>query len=410
MSKFTGDSASENLSLMLDGELAQSQEVPLFTELASNDELRTEMRDMLAVKNTVRNDSEAFVPPIAAASAVFSSAGYALPGAFALGLKTLLTKYLWLPVLTAAIAGLSVFFIFRDNYDNQMLKAVQENQLLKAQLSKSNTELSKIQSENERLLFEVSRIPETNEIIRYIRVPVVSSMSSENKVDENKVSNNNTDGFDREQVLLSESKPNYKTISSQDINSLYSGSIHSYTDGRIENRYSPIPNKISTDGLDYMLTFRGMAGMTYPQVSTTTSPEMSNFALGMFFKTSYPGIRIGMEFGHEPFSQKFNNTENGMKYSYEQMPNLWWGGAGVVADFNYEIDEIFGARPYGKLFLGASEIGPLGKIGAGFQWFSASWGLGAFLGIEGSLLGYENQGSWYTSEKIGITYGLSIQF
>jgi len=52
MNDLNGETYSEKLSLMLDGELNPAQEVPLFAELASNDELRTEMREAISIKIT----------------------------------------------------------------------------------------------------------------------------------------------------------------------------------------------------------------------------------------------------------------------------------------------------------------------------------------------------------------------
>ncbi len=47
---------SELLTYYLDGELAPEQEQELFTELAGNPDLESELSDMLTIRNSVRQE------------------------------------------------------------------------------------------------------------------------------------------------------------------------------------------------------------------------------------------------------------------------------------------------------------------------------------------------------------------
>jgi hypothetical protein len=419
MNKITGDSASEKLSMLLDGELSPEQEVPLFSELTLNDELRSEMRDLLSIKNAVRSDSEAFVPSLAATTAVFQKAGYALPGVYYTGLKSFLIKYSWIPLLIAALTGFTTFSIMKNNHDMEIAGLNSDMSKIKNTLLAYQSEIDKLTAENAKLQIAASKPPQIREVIKYVKVPVVSAR-------EVATAQNDSPADDKQNKLMAENDASNNSLSMLSMTLADEGNyannmnadlqLNNRTDGQLEyipsnTIYSPLSTNMGTNNKEYYLRFGGISGITYPSVNVDSPAELSNLIFGLYFLTPYEDTYIGVEGGREPFSQQFYNVDpDGHKYLYEQRPNIWWGGAGMVAEFGDKINALFGARPYAKLFLGASELGPLGKISTGFNWKSSAWGLGAFLGVEGSMLGYQNQGAWYTSQKLGLTYGMSIQF
>ncbi|GEM_PF-3095252 len=415
MSKINGDSASEKLSMLLDGELSSSQEVSLFSELSINDELRSEMRDMLSIKNAVHSDSEAFVPPLAATAAVFTKAGFALPGAYYIGLKTLLLKYSWIPLLVAALTGFTTFSIMKNNHNMELAKLKADMGKMKNTVLASQSKINRLTAENSKLRFAVTKKSEIREIVRYIKVPAVSAqeLSSANNANSTVsnssiIQNNNNDDMAMLSISHSFNSNNSTAAVPNDNLHLQRGNRFSIITNN--SGYSLMPNRVNTGANEYSLRFGGLSGLTFPLVNIDSPDEFANITMGLYFLAPYKDVYIGIESGREPFSQQFNNLDpDGHKYLYEQRPNIWWGGASIITEFGKNINILSGARPYSKIFLGASELGPLGKISAGFNWKS-SWGLGAFLGLEGTLLAYQNQGVWYTSQKIGLVYGMSIQF
>jgi hypothetical protein len=415
MGKITGNTSSEKLNLLLDGELHPSEEAGLFSELSLNDELRSEMRDLLSIRNTVRSDTEAFVPPLAVTTSLFQKAGYALPGAFFTGLKTLLIKYSWVPLLVAAISSFATYSFLRNGHDEEIAALEKQQSALREQLLASQAQNSKLLSENENLRIAANKPPEVREVIKYIKIPAVVSKQNDladGRGGRSEASAENIDYEDNDTftpLFFSDINDNSMNGTAK----LNERNVYLHPDGNgiVENSYSPMTERIRIKQKQNYITVRGMSGLAYPRVDVDTPEEFSNFALGFFFLSPYEDVYIGMEGGREPFSQQFYNVDpDGKKYLYEQRPNVWWGGAGLTGEFGPKIDALIGARPYGKLFLGASELGPLGKMTAGLSWRSTTWGLGAFLGVEGSLMGYQNQGAWYTSGKLGLTYGMSIKF
>lgn len=106
---------SEMLTLLLDGELDGVREQALYANLANDAELQTELRDMLAIRESVKQDHEAFTPPAEAKTAVFKSLGYAEPSckpeAAAPALLLFFQKY-WKPAAVVLIASLGLIYYF----------------------------------------------------------------------------------------------------------------------------------------------------------------------------------------------------------------------------------------------------------------------------------------------------------
>jgi hypothetical protein len=406
MSDFTAETSSEKLVLLLDGELSPTQEVPLYADLAGNDELRSELRELISIKNTVKNDHDAFLPPLAVTSGVFNSLGYSIPGLMG-SIGSILLKYSWIPIFLMGFVVLGTYYITEMSFEQKIITANNENSLLKSQIQSAKNNLSELTNSNLALKEQLNKQPQT--IVKYIRVPAIQSIVTDNQptTDNSKAVTSNDESI----AMLSYSR-NEMPGRAIEQPLMVTNQNHIARSNMIQG----IPYRSMSDNVRikedvYYLTFNGISALAYPTVNAPTSTaSFTNFALGFYFLSPYKGIIIGGEFGKEPYSQRFINTENNKRFVYEQQPNSWWAGISAIGTLNYKIEELFGAQPYGKVFVGATELGPLGKAGAGFKWISTSSGLGAFLGVEGSVMGYQNQGSWYTSGKIGITYGLSIQF
>ena len=62
MNEINKHNASELLTLYVDGELDNNSRSALFSELSINSDLQNELGEHLAIREAVRNDSEAFTP------------------------------------------------------------------------------------------------------------------------------------------------------------------------------------------------------------------------------------------------------------------------------------------------------------------------------------------------------------
>ncbi len=97
---------SELLHSFLDGEpLDTSLESSLFESLHTNAELRTEMRDLLALTRAVREDKVALVPPIASTAAVFGALGMSTSMLVQSGWLSSLWSKVWIPLAAGIVSS-----------------------------------------------------------------------------------------------------------------------------------------------------------------------------------------------------------------------------------------------------------------------------------------------------------------
>src|SRR5210317_832188 len=81
MEEYLNKSQSELLSQYLDNELDPAKEQELFSMLSENDALQSEMKEMLAIRETVQQDTEAYTPPQKSTKRIFAALGYTVPAA-----------------------------------------------------------------------------------------------------------------------------------------------------------------------------------------------------------------------------------------------------------------------------------------------------------------------------------------
>jgi hypothetical protein len=140
-----------------------------------------------------------------------------------------------------------------------------------------------------------------------------------------------------------------------------------------------------------------------------TDPYLLNMR-GSIFYLADENHSIGIEAGREAFAQRFSQPlAFGTTAHYEQNPIAWW----VTAAYRYqsgELTPIPGLRGFIQTNIGgALELGPLGRGILGLQYDIAP-GLLFQVGAEGSVLIYKLDKTYFTTRKVGLMYGLSMQF
>lgn len=166
------------------------------------------------------------------------------------------------------------------------------------------------------------------------------------------------------------------------------------------------------DGVDdverrFLLQAHGVTASSFPRVAIgqPSDPLFNNLSAGVGYALSEQ-TQVAIEVGQEPFTQRYRGMENGRGVTYTQRPLLFWAGASL----RYELDAVElpgGIHPYAKIMMGGTEVGPLFKGALGLSYLPDAR-VGFSLGIEGSLLPYSFQNRWFTSQKVGVVYGLSL--
>ena len=186
-------------------------------------------------------------------------------------------------------------------------------------------------------------------------------------------------------------------------------------EGRI---YYPVSEPRLVNGW-VTLEFRGVTASSFPTVtisSDSTTPWMENMAVAVFL--SGDQTDFGLEYGQEAFSQHYNGIEirkdvhgNEIKKDvrYEQNLRSSWL-VGTLRHRLTPLQVLGGIEPYATLSAGATfEIWPLFKGGLGIM-YMPDRRVRFHAGIEGALLAYPYQRTWFTSKRAGVTYGLSVLF
>ena len=115
----------------------------------------------------------------------------------------------------------------------------------------------------------------------------------------------------------------------------------------------------------------------------------------------------GLEFGQEAFSQRYSGIEYGKGVVYEQNLLTSW----LLAGYRHRFLPVFGAvEPYVSLGAGTTmQAWPLARFGAGFM-YMPDRRVRFHLGLEGAVLAYPFQERWFSSERAGLSYGISLLF
>jgi hypothetical protein len=191
-----------------------------------------------------------------------------------------------------------------------------------------------------------------------------------------------------------------------------------YSDGRVStvnlvnlSAYNPaVHANFNKEDLGFSLLVRGISATSYPNISVKNEslPIYRNFAVGGYTNL-YKNLKIGFELGNETFGLKYYNTSGAQTKLNLLNPLLFWSGVSIRGALDNKIEYLGYGQPFAQITIGGTKLGPVGKAVAGLQ-FSSEMGLTFLFGVEGSMLMYKNQTQWYSTEKLGVTYGMLYKF
>lgn len=396
---------SELLHLFIDGELEPGKETVLFSELASNEELRNEMRDFLIIRNKIKADSIPVAPPIEATASVFSSLGFSPslinPNSVVpfTGLVLSTFKKLWAPITTAIVASLITYFAFNNNFDYLTTKS-HIPMMVSYSIEPITQDVASNKNQSEKVIYKYLNDFQT---VQNFASQDIVSQSNQVLVDKNS----------KENLFESVNHSQFKIFQGNFENSVkYNNHVKlkqiSFGNKVIDIQQSKLSKNESNE---YSLQLRGINGISFPSVQMPYKQNtvFSNMSAAFYF-ARFGNFKIGFEFGNEPFGQVFNNYEGGTEWQYTQNAAIYWAGLDLMYIFDNELLFTGGPQPFVQATFGGTELGPLAKFITGLQYYSKETGIGAIIGLEGTLLSYINQKVWYNTKKIGFTYGMSFHF
>lgn len=444
---------SNLLHAFLDGELEQSHEQPLFNELASNGDLRNELRELLAMRSAVQQDIEAFTPPLAATSNVFSSLGFALPmastgassviggamssgavNATALVAEASWWSKLWLPSVTALVgAGITFWLLhwgYSSNLTNMATAHAAEIQKIRSEAalkltSQANSFRNQLQTASEpKIITKIEKVYYPKIEYRY------SDRNASSNVPPSDVNSNTTVNSTipteknslimstREMLPMLGQYSTYEKSIYGKQSSMYFASPISQDNALIESHDAMTGEILEreffpVDEPYYQHWSAKLGGVAATLASTPTpslaspSATFNDLSLQLMYSLSEE-LSVGGIIGRESFPLSYNGMIAGSKIEREQYSSVFWGS--ITAQYQPHALSFFGGvQPYISLFGGGSEIGMIYRGQVGVQYpLSSRFSISAGYDVSGLFYSFQNQG--FTTVKTGVNTGIIFHF
>lgn len=420
------------LHAFLDGELPSgAEEQLLFDELAQTPELRSELKDAIQIRDAVHRD--VLYPSERSEAALMAALGLptGLQGASGVAAATgaswfASTSSSAMYGLAGVAAGvlLACMFFVQDNVPQLASAQSQTTQpastsrisgterLLQKQLSETSTKLEQAQRDLLAASTKVTALQNTL-FSRAADIRRLQDQAEQNRTQIQQLLANNqsliaeTSTPVQQQLVAAAQRPPIEITTVTPVASpklfgipttLNTGMLQQLSMSSEDNR-----NQQAT------IRLRSIPSGLDASKSTPLSVQNSiatNTAMALTIPVT-DNQRVGLEFGIESFRQIYTGIQDNRLTEYDQTPVLFWMGA----NYRYmvpELELIHGLTPFAETTLGvAFAQGPVGRASVGLQY--QPFGPILFtVGVEGSALAYQFQNTWFTSTKVGFTYGISI--
>ncbi len=398
----------EKLTAFIDGELSKEELGTLFYELAQNPDMQEEFNQLMLIKNTFRNKQMA--APDFLKEKILTKVGLGTPTLieriFSPAFYTAMFAGSWLRIASVSslilLIGLVMFSKFNDSNSNAEMRQI----LLTSESPAPQYPVMSSQSEDETVSTNLANNLSTSRRVNSQsgalaasnRSAVISPLQDDMSDDLAQLPNDDN---------LSEEQTNFRAI---DNSNPYNAN---YFDFSGANSYGVVQSQ-SYESLGRFLSnvswsFKKFGGFSFPNfdIAGSNEPIMNNFSIGVNYKVG-KNHSVGFAVGQENFLMQFDQQEGAIIYDYKQSYNSTWY-AGTYKFVFAEIDNS-GFIPEFNALIGASNVGPLGKLGGGIGYMISDNFMVNF-GIEYSAMFYPSHGDWkngkwFSTHKLGYSVGI----
>ncbi|MBI3258156.1 MAG: hypothetical protein HYZ54_01555 [Ignavibacteriae bacterium] len=407
---------TELLYDFVDGTTDVAQEQTLFMALASHEDLRADLKQLLAMKTAVQNDSKAFNPPAESTLALFSTLGFTAPqmvnpSTAKASLASRSAKFIGgassaiaTGLIMSSITALSMYFLMSNRAENSTVKIAERTNIntpaALAGMSQSNSSNTAVET-----IRTVTLPPK--EIIKYIYVTVPAVQSNAAAI---LPTNRNSES----ESSVETTEQSYPPVMTTDVRTLaLSQSTPSNNSGWKQLDYdaelmpSPIDKTPASNISRWALELRRIDTRSYTeQTFISKTPDINNLAFTALYSLN-SRLSVGIEVAQEQSFQKFTTINGaGRLVLTEQHPTLH-SVAGVI---RYTPIELGKFQPIIQASGGGSEIGAFGRGLVGVQYFPETF-LSFVIGAEANIQRFTNgQNLVFTTSKYGLSYGMSFHF
>jgi hypothetical protein len=406
---------SDLIQMLLDGELDSMYDARLFGELSTNGDLRNELKQQLAIRNEVSHDRMALIPPASLTGAVFSGLGFTAPMAGAAagaagGFVATWLGRIGVPIAAAVLATGAMNYASRDTESATLARDTRSETL--ARDTESGTLARDTRSETlardtesgtlARDEYAKTRDTRSGTLARDTRSETLARDTDVERSEASRDTERETITQEVERETMAEA-PVSRVMMSNSIDLQRQEEPKTLQSMQLENTRAAWDEYPA-----FTLQARGFSLKPMTETSVDAQTQWyQNLGLAMIYKLS-DHHSVGVEFGSEVFPQVFDGTRaNGQVVRYEQQPSSMW----AAAVYRYSFDGIgeTSFRPILQGSFGGTKYGPLGRAMLGMS-YSPVGPLSFVLGIEGATMAYQYQQNWFTSSKVGLTYGMAVRF
>ncbi len=159
----------------------------------------------------------------------------------------------------------------------------------------------------------------------------------------------------------------------------------------------------------FFVELRSFRAQSFPNlnISPLVDPPLNNVAAALYYRLD-ESQSLGIQLGQEHLLQRFEEALGlGLVRTEQNFLALWYG-ASYDCMFD-ELDVAGSPRPYVNGTAALNRTGPMARVTGGLQW-QISNGLGLRSAAEVSTAVYRHAGRWFSSEKFGFSFGLTMGF
>lgn len=404
----------DNLHSLLEGGLTDAEEKNLYAELSSDSILRGEMRNILALNESVSSNRTMFLTSPSSKAAIFSSIGLTA-GAVAPSLfSRIVSSKIFLSIASSILTTIAIFSIFNFGSSEETV------------LSNENQTPNYVKETIELALLPEQNFEENSDIVAYRSfantsfakpVSFANTLQGSGNQNGNQVQGNTiADKFDNVDYV-SESKnitlnlapklnytDNLGTLSARSY-SFENTSFENQNNGYSKNEFSQLKSRFS-------LEWNTSESVHFPEERITPSQfaTFHNNSISLLYDVN-SRLTIGANARQETFYLVYKGiANNNLSTIYEQQPNL----SSFSGLLRYDLFEVNKNMPYEletftELQLGGNTLGPVGRIGIGLE-FRPVRNITFVVAGQYSQLRFWHQNNGFQSEKFSLNYGVRFGF
>lgn len=424
----------EKINSFVEGELDASQEQELFNEMATNEEMRSEFKNLLAISAAVKNNRNAFTKDNKSKKAVFAALGLSIPVADAVtggvattaagaavgyGYKSLMATGVISAVVTAILLwGIGTGEVkesktINADYLTQQLvveipietpvvsskevKVYNSDMKYKAMYERAMIVNNSLQQQ----LSEYSANAKEKDAIIARQSSEIAALSNEVHILQGNLTMNKSDY----QELSQKNKENKKLISELGTTTLILK--EQLSSMKIDNNIEPMLLQPRNGTSSWSAEWKGSQTFNTNsyKIDKTDLSQFNNNSISIMYNFKN-GFSVGSELRQETFLLEFTGKDvNDINFLYRQEPNFTT--LSFLGRYSYDMSTII--DPVAQFTFGGNKIGVVGRLMGGFM-YSPYQNLNMIFGLEYNNMSFQYQGDRFNSGKLGINYGVSVQF